>query len=174
MVFVKRVAAPIAKFNHITKQPSILDALRFVADSKLFFMDGKDNIVTYGKFELDNGVLYSNSTYYAYTPKYEYWGLDEYLTYDTKYDSKSFWLSGSEKKQLKAEIADDYGLWFPFIFPFRTIENGIEYHHDTLDEFALDPATDEIYVWSDAELDWIPHLDFEEYEPVEEEDDAED
>lgn len=167
MVFIKRIAAPVAKRAFITKRRDLLDMLYLIADSKLAFIDDKGNLVTAGKFEKKDGVLYSNSTYnvsrYIST---NIRSFNKYYYDDIGFDTGSNWRSSitqtkEEKNDIKALTARDYGFKYPLKLPFIT-EDGIVYSEDDLSSFALNPANDSIYMWDTLNYDWIElYTDYE-------------
>ena len=172
MVFVKRVAAPVSKHAFITKPHDLLDMLYLVADSKLAFMDGRGNLVTAGKFENVDGVLYSNGSYtkrksyYTYTPNlksyHSYYYDDVNDISAGSHNNVTYLPTSNEQEIMKEFVAKDYRLEYPVTTPFVT-ESGKVFDGDALGDFALDPDTDILYMWDSLNYDWVASLADNEY-----------
>ena len=82
-IYIASVLTPIYKLNR--NAFSYTDVKKLVKDttnSKWAFLDKFDNLNIVGDFEEDNGYLYSNSTYKAYTPTYRHFDGEDYFTSD--------------------------------------------------------------------------------------------
>lgn len=123
--FVKDLVYPLLKINsNFLNNKDAIDLLyKQSGETKLCFLDKKDNITYVGNFTTDKGIKYSNTTYKSfdnYIPnfsKYEYdydkykYSYDEYdydYDYDYNYNKKDkenkeeyYWLAVDEIKELK-------------------------------------------------------------------------
>lgn len=179
MVFVKRIAAPVSKYNNITKRGDLLDMLGLVADSKLAFMDSKGNIATSGKFEKKDNILYSNSSYSGVSyitsniKKFHNYYYDDFndISSYTSSGYKNITIPAYDQKDLKRDAAIDYGFTYPLTTPFVTDEGKL-YANDDLEDLAFDEYTKIIYKWDYHNFDWVPVLFNNEYEFFEVSEDA--
>lgn len=74
MVFGKIFALPVSRWTNIAEDIDAMQMLGTIAGSKLAFMNGKGHISTFGDFNEDEGILYSNYTWldYGRNPYYDY------------------------------------------------------------------------------------------------------
>ena len=71
MKFIKDFIYPLKNgWSDFYKNSDMLKGLEYLTNSKLCFLDNKDNIYTSGYFIQDGGILYSNSTYKEYSYNY--------------------------------------------------------------------------------------------------------
>lgn len=157
MVFIKRIAAPIAKVAQITEHPDILEALEMVAGSKLAFLNKNGNIAIAGSFEEQDGIFYSNSSYLGYrAPKTPvHFNFDDY--YDYKPTIQNYDCSYED---LKYQIADDMGLLFFEPDDMLLVNDRLIY---TDEDMAIDPETASVYMWDNALLEWYEIYSEDEY-----------
>ena len=100
-LFVRDVVAITKHLNkNFYKDKATLDMFKRVTNSKLCFLDTKDNIIYVGDFVKDeNGVRYSNNTYKPYSYKCYSWEWDGY-----DYD---YYPSTSKTTTFKLDDKDD-------------------------------------------------------------------
>lgn len=86
-----------------------------ISSNKLCFLDKNENIYWYGDKVIDNGVIYSNSTYKEpkyITPKYSYssymWDYDNYYYggYDYNYNYTNYYKTPKKTEPLKDKAKD--------------------------------------------------------------------
>ena len=89
------------------KNDRVMQLLKETANSKLCFLDNKENIYYLGEFIKDNDIVYSNSTYK--TDRYSYnWGWNNYYTPTTK-ETKNVSSFIEEKEYYEVlEVGDKY------------------------------------------------------------------
>ena len=91
--FIKEFVKPLYDLNkHFLDNKMIINILQKECTSKLAFLDSRDNLYTIGDFIEDNGILYSNSSYKAYTTTYDYSKCNWTTEYNKLYDNdKIIW-----------------------------------------------------------------------------------
>ena len=73
------------------KNERVMELLEKQAKSKLCFLDNKENIYCLGDFTIDNGIIYSNTTYKASRYNYNYdscWTTNNAFKLDTKKETE--------------------------------------------------------------------------------------
>lgn len=83
-----------------------------ISSNKLCFLDNKENIYWYGDKVIDNGVIYSNTTYKPYTYKsyrnysydYDYWYGKDYKSSYSKPKTKSYTIDDFIKNRVEYEL----------------------------------------------------------------------
>lgn len=106
------------KFYLNNKVMEIISNEANISSNKLCFLDNKENIYWYGDKVIDNGVIYSNTTYKPYTYKshrnysydYDYWYGKDYKSSYSKPKTKSYTLDDFIKNRVEYELlqAGDY------------------------------------------------------------------
>lgn len=86
-----------------------------INSNKLCFLDKNENIYWYGDKVIENGVIYSNSTYKVEKPKYSYssyhWNYDSKYSYDSKtgwYEPKKSSFKSYKDKKEKTNSVEDF------------------------------------------------------------------
>lgn len=93
--FIMKYLTPIyTHYKDFYKNKYILEGLSDITNSRLVFLDTKDNLYYVGDFIEDNGVKYSNGTYKPYT--YKSYTTYDYDDYD-KYGWNSWWNKQTKK-----------------------------------------------------------------------------
>ena len=106
------------KFYLNNKVMEIISNEANISSNKLCFLDNKENIYWYGDKVIDNGVIYSNTTYKPYTYKsyrnysydYDYWYRKDYKSSYSKPKTKSYTIDDFIKNRVEYELlqAGDY------------------------------------------------------------------
>lgn len=100
------------KFYLNNKVMEIISNEANISSNKLCFLDNKENIYWYGDKVIDNGVIYSNTTYKPYTYKsyrnysydYDYWYGKDYKSTYSKPKTKSYTLDDFIKNRVEYEL----------------------------------------------------------------------
>lgn len=100
------------KFYLNNKVMEIISNEANISSNKLCFLDNKENIYWYGNKVIDNGVIYSNTTYKPYTYKsyrsysydYDYWYSKDYKSSYSKPKTKSYTLDDFIKNRVEYEL----------------------------------------------------------------------
>lgn len=164
MVFIRRIVQPIAAKIDIMQDDKVLDALEMAADSKLAFLNAQGVLKLRGRFEMKDGVYYSNSTYEA--ARYKSWriygydwddyGIQSVTTTKKGGKKENDWpaLSPDDEKYLMEELALDYGL--DILGEGCTIVcEDFEFTPCHVKYAVLD-ETGELYYWDDENYEWFP------------------
>ena len=112
---------PKATDGDIVDTMKFIKGLEYLTNSKLCFLDNKDNIYTSGYFINDNGILYSNGTYKSYTYQSKY--VSKYTPYHNDYDY---------------DIPSENKVWSYTYKKDGTKETKTEQKNDNLKKFDLD------------------------------------
>jgi predicted glutamine amidotransferase len=122
MKFIKDFIQPLKQgWSDFYKNDNMLKGLEYLTNSKLCFLDNKDNIYTSGYFINDNGILYSNGTYKTYTYQSKY--VSKYTPYYNDYDY---------------DIPSEGKVWHYTYKKDGTKETKTEPKNDNLKKFDLD------------------------------------
>lgn len=100
------------KFYLNNKVMEIISNEANISSNKLCFLDNKENIYWYGDKVIDNGVIYSNTTYKPYTYKsyrsysydYDYWYGKDYKSSYSKPKTKSYTIDDFIKNRVEYEL----------------------------------------------------------------------
>ena len=100
------------KFYLNNKVMEIISNEANISSNKLCFLDNKENIYWYGDKVIDNGVIYSNTTYKPYTYKsyrsysydYDYWYGKDYKSSYSKPKTKSYTIDDFIKNRVEYTI----------------------------------------------------------------------
>ena len=100
------------KFYLNNKVMEIISNEANISSNKLCFLDNKENIYWYGDKVIDNGVIYSNTTYKPYTYKsyrsysygYDYWYGKDYKSSYNKPKTKSYTIDDFIKNRVEYEL----------------------------------------------------------------------
>lgn len=91
--FIMKYLTPMYEhYKDFYKNEYILEGLSDITNSRLVFLDTKEDLYYVGDFVEDNGIMYSNTSYKPYTFK-----TYQYGTYGKDYDSE-YWNSWWDKK----------------------------------------------------------------------------
>lgn len=144
MVFIKNVAAPIAKHVDIATNKGVAKALQVAAGSRLAFLNGQGKLMVVGDFTQEDGIYYSNSTYKEARVKYNLASYKPYYTSwydwdDVKYDTstgKYTYTYDDDLDEFKMELADNMEL-FVLDESYYISENGMTKGYQASEDYAL-------------------------------------
>ena len=131
--FFKRIASPILETYSLNSNVFELAVNAVIGTSKLAFLTDSGELKTFGKFILENGVMYSNSTFQGFGRKSKRRGKSTYSFNDyEQYDHYDYYGSDystfQEDEQLYGDLVYDMYVYMEdFVIEFADLDAAVSY-----------------------------------------------